>query len=350
MVKKKKTRAKVQKTPNLIIETVKIEPSILSIREDDSLSMKSAEKNIFAENIVYHFRPDGTLVPNAERKETDILMVKLIPISKKVADEIIFRQMKSPATTKTEKRLSLFIKWIYDEKNMTKWKGILKPIIKFLRRTFSGYETFGNDNAYLHRYGRVHLIAKNWLFKPSLKIVKKAIGRYAIQSLDDIPDKPYNVHHRIFYHSWQDGLIDTFVGPLWDKGQKRPESRQFQDKEAYVQWLVESKYWSWDNRSSIINLWMTEIMEDTFDREWLNYFMLRMYHELHSHYGGNVPQPNEYPHYVGIVADNPDYFRMFENHPTWQMDKTNTWAAQVEAWKKIPKVITTTEKKLGVQQ
>ena len=64
---------------------------------------------------------------------------------------------------------------------------------------------------------------------------------------------------------------------------------------------------------------LTTILEDTFDREVLNYFLLRMWHEMNIYYKGKVPMPGEYPVYVSKFANNPVYFQtMKENYPVWE--------------------------------
>lgn len=186
-----------------------------------------------------------------------------------------------------------------------------------------------DDERYERRYLRIHVIAKNFLFKPALSILKKVLGPYLIKSLKDIPAEPYNNHHRIFYYCWQEALIDTFIGPDWDKGEigRRPEAKAngFDNRDDYIRWLQDTRFWSWDNRKKVIDIWMTEIMEDSFDREWMNYFMTRMYWEMNELYKGNVPKPGEYPVFTGTTANNPPYFHRFIGHPVWnkatRMDK-----------------------------
>ena len=290
-----------------MVKTKKIEKVIVQPKVAEPINVVE-EIDVFKENKVYHFTKDGRMIPESEATPDTIKMAKLIPITKEefdkmtVKDKVIFRDI--PDTK---------INW-YD-KLLGKW---LK---------------YPTKNVYQQRTGRVHQVAKNLFFKPALKVLKKVMGKYVIKTIIDIPTDKHNNHHRIFYHCWQEALLDTFVGPNWEGGQKRTEAKQFVTKEEYVKWLQETKFWSWDNRSSVINLWMTEIMEDTFDREWMNYFMLRMYHEMNELYQGNVPKTNDYPHFTGMFANNPSYFVKFNSHPQW--NPKGSWNQQIKAKEEI---------------
>lgn len=192
-------------------------------------------------------------------------------------------------------------------------KGLLGWIEKKVNR--SG----GNDSPISRRYHRIHEIVKNKLFKRGIWVMKKAMGRYMIKGLEDIPEEPWNDNLRMIYYSFDKGLQDTFAGIPFNHFQfaRRHEAKPFENRKQYQEWLKSSKFWSYDNRMSMINLLFTEILEDSFDRELWNMFSFRLYWNMHDHYKGDVPRPGEFPIYTGVHPDNPEYFKKFEGKKTW---------------------------------
>lgn len=76
-------------------------------------------------------------------------------------------------------------------------------------------------------------------------------------------------------------------------------------------------------RKTIINIWMTEVMEDTVDREWFNFSVLRLTRQMMHLYGvhpteiAKIPKPGEYPIYKACIDYNPDYHINNANRPVW---------------------------------
>jgi hypothetical protein len=155
------------------------------------------------------------------------------------------------------------------------------------------------------------------MFKKGLKLFKRVLGKYLITSLDDMEAKPHNNMPRIFYYCWKETLDDTFVEKIWRPQYLDPNYPAHDSPEEFIKYMKDIKHWSRYNRSSIIDVWMTEIMEDTFDRDWLNLFMLKMYHEIHDLYDGEVPKPEQYPLYMTQTRNNPLYFAVFNTYPLW---------------------------------
>lgn len=204
---------------------------------------------------------------------------------------------------------------------LTKSETIFRPpqprtkgLKLWLEKKISGDNTL---DLQMRRFNRVHTITKNWMFKPVMKLLRLIMGRYAINSLDDIPLKPWNNHARMFYHCWQEALIDDFAGVPFNNETGWWFARPFKNRFYFKDYLTQSGYWSYENRKDFINLWMTEILEDTFDRNWLDYMMIRLYWTMHEHYNGNVPKLGEYPKYTGRICNNKQYFDKFVGKEVW---------------------------------
>lgn len=198
------------------------------------------------------------------------------------------------------------------ESRIEKWIRI--KMINYLR----------SHDPYTHRFMRIHHYTKSHLIHPILRFIQRRMRGYAIEEFTDIPAVPWNNHIRMFRWCWEKSLDDfwtKFVYCLPGRVNKekhpteqayidniRKSRNTFQDKESHARRLL------------LINLWITEILEDTADREWLNMFMLRMYHELHKHYGGKVPYPGQQPLYDSGGPFNPNYFMAWNKEKLWVPD------------------------------
>ena len=172
------------------------------------------------------------------------------------------------------------------------------------------------EDQFKKRFTQVHVIAKNKVFKVIMKKFVRVLGDFMIQDIKDIPAQWYNNHMRIFYDSWIKGLDDMFTELIYKLD--RPETKGFMDSKEYLAWVKNSRYWSHENRKTMINVWATEIMEDTADREWLNFFMLRMMNDF---YKGNVPKPGEYPIYTSRFSNSREYFNENKGKPVWHPEE-----------------------------
>ena len=152
-------------------------------------------------------------------------------------------------------------------------------------------------------------------------LIERFGNKYLIQQFDDIKPNWYNNHARIFYHSWELGLKDMWKKMIWQ--QIKLSGKKHKAKSADDLYKI-NKYGnrrSYTSRMLIMRLWVTEVLEDTVDREFMNFFMLRMYHTLHKFYDGNVPKPGEYPIFLAGTGYNPKYFFDNINNPVWQPDE-----------------------------
>ena len=217
-------------------------------------------------------------------------------------------------------------KEVIPEKTAKEWmehhnqtRDSLKASIGMLEKQLMKYNNSGFDvlAPYMKRYKRIHVWAKNKLFKNGLRIMKKVLKNYTIEDIDKIPNEWYNAHHRMFYHCWHKALDSVFTKMIYPMG--KCDAKKFKSPDDYLQHIKLSGYWSYQNRSDIIKIWMCEIMEDTVDREWVNFFMMENYWAMHRFYNGNVPKPNgkDFPVYKSMTQMNPEYFINGRHRPKW---------------------------------
>jgi len=258
--------------------------------------MSKEKENLFKENKVYHFSPEGKLVPDNEADETSIKMVKIKPMT---LEEI--ERLKNIKANKSE---------LIFRPDQEYRKGIMGWIEKKLVRPRKDQ----TEHPRARRYLFIHVFLKNKMFKNGLKVMKKLTGKYLIKNIEEIPEKPYNNHLRIFYYCYQKALEDSFSGIPFNSKELRAEvsHMKFKSRPEYVKWMQDTKYWSYDNRMTAVGLLMMEFLEDTFDREVLNYMMIRMWHEMNKFYEGKVPIPGEFPVYTSRFANNEPYFARFK--------------------------------------
>ena len=182
-----------------------------------------------------------------------------------------------------------------------------------------------NSSPQMKRYLRIHHWAKRKVFQNGIKIFRKIMNKYIIKKDEQIPKEWYNNHLRIFYNSFTIGLKDTWEHMVWKMpahNQKEYHKKFKNDPEHhFYKEIVGKDHWSFCNRKDIIGIWMAEILEDTFDREWINMTMMRITHEMMEYYGipeemrNRVPKPGQYPVYLSKNEHNPLYHLNFAKHP-----------------------------------
>ena len=161
-----------------------------------------------------------------------------------------------------------------------------------------------NAAEYLKRYNVIHYCLKK-LFYPFLKIGEYIVRKYMVTHVEQVPKEWYNNHIRIFYNTAVKSIRDTFYNVNFKIDVKR------YGKDAHLDFFKPEnlhKDRGFRLRKLACDLLVTEILEDTFDREWINKTMLGMYHELHKLYKGNVPTPEEYPVYDSKQGNDFKYF------------------------------------------
>lgn len=95
-------------------------------------------------------------------------------------------------------------------------------------------------------------------------------------------------------------------------------------------YIVNGKYRaSHKYRLFLLKLWITEVMEDTIDREWFNMAALNLAHEMMRFYNVSeeerkkVPQPGEFPTFTSGIELHPKYFVENMNRPVYQNPDLN---------------------------
>lgn len=155
------------------------------------------------------------------------------------------------------------------------------------------------------RWDWIHKFVKEKIVHTGLSLLRMIIGRWCVKSLDDIPVEPCNNLLRIFYWSYLKGVEHSFNRVIMDwnykKGYKSGMSRYehlnlFRSKRSY------------QSRLLILNLLMTEILEDTFDRAVVETAMLETYHQLNKLYKNKVPSPDEFVVYDSHEGRDIEYF------------------------------------------
>ncbi len=167
------------------------------------------------------------------------------------------------------------------------------------------------------RYEKIHYWAKRRVFQPGIKLLTFLLKDHMIKSLDDIPQEWYNNHIRMFYYSSMKGIDD-----IWEKFiyNFKVNKKDYPTSKDYLKWIKKTELYSYVNRSNAIKILCTEFLEDTVDREWVNFFMLRMWHVMNDFYGGNVPKPGAYPMYNSTTQHNPNYFIQGMNNVVWNKE------------------------------
>jgi hypothetical protein len=171
------------------------------------------------------------------------------------------------------------------------------------------------------RFMRIHVLVKAKLVFPGIKFLKWLLREYLVKDLNSIPNTWYNAHHRMFYWCWDRALEDEWRLHYYDTNPDNPKSKGLTSDEFYDKVRKTNK--SHIFRMNIIQIWMTEMLEDTVDREWCNFFVMRMTHEMMKFYGVSeaemkkVPMPGEFPIYKCGIQINPPYFMMNRHRRNW---------------------------------
>lgn len=198
---------------------------------------------------------------------------------------------------------------------------IRKKMINYLR----------DRDPFYKRFMRIHHRTKSKLLHPILRTFWHFLGDYAIKGFDDIPIQQHNNNVRMFAWCWEESLKDFWTKFVYNLP-GRVNKEKFPTAEIYYKQICKSKDKFQDSdsharRSLLWKIWVTEILEDTADREWLNFFMMRIYHTMHQHYtkqmpktifNGEIPRPGEYPMYTSGHMFNPGYFYEMSKYSLWK--------------------------------
>ncbi len=212
-----------------------------------------------------------------------------------------------------QEQFNLAQRTIFLETEKPKSSWLRKKVIRYLQET----------TPEMKRYLRIHHWAKRKIFQRGIKIFRFVLKKYIIKSDAQIPQYWNNNHIRIFYNSFVFGLEDAFKYMVWNMANNKFREKYKGDTDKYIKWIKNKGHWSYQNRRDFIGIWTCEILEDTFDREWLNMAMMRMAHRMMEHYGVSelerlkVPQPGQYPVYLSPNQNNPNYWMKNNHLPVW---------------------------------
>jgi len=195
-----------------------------------------------------------------------------------------------------------------------------KVITKTIRNNI--FRPVDNFKEYSKRWDRVHKFVKVKIVHTALKILDVLIGKYVLQGIDDIPKENCNNLIRISYHSYMKGIEETFKRIIYDPNIKNKLGYYKNKITRNDSWLT----WSKDNphcraRVLLLQLWLTEVLEDTFDRGVMDIAMLESYHQIHKLYDGKVPTVEEYRMYDSGEARDIKYFVDTINVPVWDKEE-----------------------------
>lgn len=175
------------------------------------------------------------------------------------------------------------------------------------------------------RFNIVHKIIKGKLIYPMLWFIAKRMGPYLVKNIDDIEPTWNNNHLKMWYYSWKKGLNDMWIYMHREMNPHRKAQTKTPSGylKAYIPWRYGQSDWG---RNFAIDIWMTEMLEDSIDREWLNFSTMNLTHQMMEHYGvskrerDKVPRAgnNKFPVYKAGIEYNPKYFLENMEEPVWK--------------------------------
>jgi hypothetical protein len=180
-----------------------------------------------------------------------------------------------------------------------------------------------------NRFHVIHHVVKTGIVHKILKFISWKMRKYIIKDINDIPKEWWNNHLRMFYWSFADkGLYDMWLKMFYVQGYNKFKD-QYKDQQDFVDRFINAPIMglSHGHRKLLIDIWMTEMLEDTIDREWVNMSILRLTKAMCVHYGvsetelAKIPEPGKFPVYLSITQDNPEYYFRFMDTPVWQVPK-----------------------------
>ena len=204
------------------------------------------------------------------------------------------------------------------------WSSIFQPSsIKFTWLNYFYRKTlikmldlsYGNNQ----RFFVLHTILKKWLLYPCIKLFHSIVSKYTVKHDKDIIQDPHNNHIRLFRLCFGDAVNDIWYRIAWPQWQHKQEmlhksKRQWKFKTFRSLMNVCENSWSYKARMLARDVWVTEMLEDTADREWCNSFCSRLTHNMMKLYGVPeeyrklVPLPDQVPAFVSKNHIDNDYF------------------------------------------
>lgn len=176
-----------------------------------------------------------------------------------------------------------------------------------------------DQKEYKKRWNRIHKFVKQRIVHTGLKVLELLIGKYLIKDIDDIPKESCNNLIRISYHSYIKGLEESYKRNILDWNIKQGHKQIMCKDDMWKYWLKNNKHCH--ARILLLRLWLTEVLEDTFDRGMMDIAMIESYHQIHSLYKGKVPTVKEYRMYNSRNGRDIKYFIDTINVPVWEEKK-----------------------------
>lgn len=173
------------------------------------------------------------------------------------------------------------------------------------------------------RWNQWHKVFKYKVAYPILRIISKHFRKNIISGIDDIEEAWYNNHLRMFYHCYEKAVYDMWEHMHYAAASREPGKKcsryGLKDFKEYLEKNIRPETnQSHQYRLLLIKLFLTQAMEDTIDREVINFFLFNVYHEMHRLYDGKVPKPGEWPVYMSGTDKNPRYFIENRMRPVWK--------------------------------
>ena len=233
-------------------------------------------------------------------------------------------------------RYQKFMYWLHEKvlfkplKNITQFFMNIMSNNKYLQFNFDRWRValyhFNTGIGFkVIRFLSFHQGFKCGIIYPIFNWISKKVSKYLVKELDDIDEGWHNNINRMWYWSMRQGLWDLWYHFKYDVKSYPKHSKlrvkKFGSFDNFVKhYKVKKKWTSHKSRMMGLNIILTEIMEDTVDREWFNFGLLRFWHEMNDFYKdkGGVPKPGEFPIYDVKTENYPEYFVCNMNHPVWK--------------------------------
>lgn len=229
-------------------------------------------------------------------------------ISNQTEEKYIFRYKELQADGSYTEKEKEVIPWIIEDLDCSKWHHqILYTISDWI-------------NPVNRRRNRFHIIFKKWLTYPLMKIVDLIIGPHIWKHDSKIKQDWWNNHIRIKRHCYLKALQDGWGIMVSNQIWHQLEQKKISYKEVVLNAMKRRSYKS---RKFMCDLQATLELEDTFDREVNNFFILRLTREMMSFYGVNpseinkIPKPGQYPVYLAKKPNDMTFFSKCILEPVW---------------------------------
>jgi hypothetical protein len=173
------------------------------------------------------------------------------------------------------------------------------------------------------RFNTIHKKLKQLFLYKGIKISGWLIRKFLVVEDKDIDSQPYNNFIRMFRYCWGESVKDIWRVYIYRQKKFKGKLNEGETPETIIKRVQDKNSRSYMARMLARDIFVTEMLEDTADREWCNYFCLRLTHLMMEHYGvspkqrSKVPLPGEYPVYESQQSRHIDYFVKFINDKVW---------------------------------